>query len=1028
MKPTAPTGPIIAPTSLPPPVTEKLQAVEEQVDQLVHGRSHDPAELQKDLRELCLETRQQRPLGVKTAGERKKALAVARVMAGAVRMATAAALAATPGAALQCNSGVALDELGRRLEADLLEAYATPTKPVDMPAAPADLIEWARIPAGRFLAGREKTPVELPDYSISRYPVTRAQYNEFLRATGYQPETDVAGSQPDGPLGDLPVAVGFWDARAFAQWVGGRLPNSQEWEKAFRPDGRRFPWGDEFDARRLNHDGAGPISVYEDERNGNVSPYGVVGGSGNVAGWVDDATPQKPGAPLMLGGSYGNYAQSKAVPFDVARHTSQMADSYYSGCGFWVVTDTPPTGEARPRNPATPHPAAPAVELPPALQEAEATIRHQAEQVAGGHPEELRPLKEQLRAVCKTVLEARPLTGADPDPKLQKSIAGVLSSASHVAVMATAVATGTPLAGAGLAACRDWLVDSVGQLEDRLKESQRLGLHQVQTVNFAPAQGDVGIQRVEVPAGEFLYGRDNEKRYLPGFQLSKYPVTNEQYARFVEETGYRPEGGWRIPAEGRGGEWEQHPATRLDYFDAKAFCHWAGGRLPSEPEWEKAARGTDGRRWPWGDEQILGRFNNELDGTRPVSYYEEKGNVSPYGVVGMVGDILEFTSTSSPERPGVVLTKGGGFHNFNLKPFDALRYTTEPFCAAHSALGFRVAWDQPGPSAPGAGPTLDYSGMSAELRGRVLSLTSLVREKSPFCTPALAHRIANLEGLLEKLDESHSAEVKAKMRFELYHLRQALIQAGGPDSTVSEALEKARNVALDNTWETGTRLSGNVWETTVGTVGAAGFGSQRTLGTREPGTEIRWESAPGSGDPGGSAVPLEPAIPTFLDAETSVFRPSASDLPNFDEVSPQLLRGGQPDREGAVWLQARGVRAVVDLRDEWDREHHFTPAAWETARYYPLTIPDMKSPTFQKVERFLELAADPENRPLFVHCKAGMGRTGAMVACWRITQGWTAEQAIEDEKRRSYAGDFNQEDFVRAFEAYWQARLQSTIF
>ena len=123
---------------------------------------------------------------------------------------------------------------------------------------------------------------------------------------------------------------------------------------------------------------------------------------------------------------------------------------------------------------------------------------------------------------------------------------------------------------------------------------------------------------VTIPASEFLMGsdkqedplaRDNEvpqhRLYLPAFQIARYPVTNAQYQVFVAATNRQAPDHWddgRIPTDR-----ENHPVINVSWYDARAFCDWMSDvtnqtiRLPSEAEWEKAARGTDGRIWPWGN-------------------------------------------------------------------------------------------------------------------------------------------------------------------------------------------------------------------------------------------------------------------------------------------------------------------------------------------------------------------------------------------------------------------------------------------
>lgn len=122
-----------------------------------------------------------------------------------------------------------------------------------------------------------------------------------------------------------------------------------------------------------------------------------------------------------------------------------------------------------------------------------------------------------------------------------------------------------------------------------------------------------GSVLVEVPAGDFIAGGDGEHGFVEppykdppprksstsSYFIGKYCVTNLQFRRFVDETGYEAQGDW----EKYEAQWPANaPVVAVSWNDAKAYCDWADVRLPTETEWEKAARGTDGRLYPWGDE------------------------------------------------------------------------------------------------------------------------------------------------------------------------------------------------------------------------------------------------------------------------------------------------------------------------------------------------------------------------------------------------------------------------------------------
>ena len=181
-----------------------------------------------------------------------------------------------------------------------------------------------------------------------------------------------------------------------------------------------------------------------------------------------------------------------------------------------------------------------------------------------------------------------------------------------------------------------------------------------------------GAEMVLVPGGEFLFGEAKEKREEPTFYIDKFPVTNEQYAKFVEETKHpvpQVPQDWAKPYNWRLGTYPEgqakYPAVLVSWYDVVAYCRWAGKAFPSETHWEKAARGADGRKYPWGDEFEKGKCNSYLEGiekTTPVDKYPN--GVSPYGCYDMAGNIWEWTTT--PRVAGYVL-KGGSWFDGDLK-------------------------------------------------------------------------------------------------------------------------------------------------------------------------------------------------------------------------------------------------------------------------------------------------------------------------------------------------------------------------
>ncbi len=133
---------------------------------------------------------------------------------------------------------------------------------------------------------------------------------------------------------------------------------------------------------------------------------------------------------------------------------------------------------------------------------------------------------------------------------------------------------------------------------------------------------------------------------VDGFWMDRYEVTNAEYAEFVAQTGHRA-AQFADDPDFNGADL---PVTGVDYDDAVAYCTWAGKRLPTEVEWEKAARGTDGRIYPWGNDDNLERAY--LQGKHPVPVTAYKQDVSPYGIYDMAGNVAEWVADTRTAQAG----------------------------------------------------------------------------------------------------------------------------------------------------------------------------------------------------------------------------------------------------------------------------------------------------------------------------------------------------------------------------------------
>jgi len=264
---------------------------------------------------------------------------------------------------------------------------------------------------------------------------------------------------------------------------------------------------------------------------------------------------------------------------------------------------------------------------------------------------------------------------------------------------------------------------------------------------------------VLIPAGEFLMGsKEGEGAfdehpqhtvYLDPYYIDKYEVTNAQFREFVEATGYVTD----AERKGRGEVWNprdplkrvffggvnwqhpnawrkspvEHPAiwenydivTRMNYpvvqiswNDAEAYCRWVGKRLSTEAEWEKAARGSKGQVWPWGDEFDLQKDNvtayTNMGTEEPMPFGQFSTDVSPYGVYDMAGNVREWIAdwyasdyyAHSPaknpmgaETGQFRVLRGGSWANSDSSNLRCSSRAYKPPDYSSNFVGFRCAWN-----------------------------------------------------------------------------------------------------------------------------------------------------------------------------------------------------------------------------------------------------------------------------------------------------------------------------------------------
>ncbi len=237
-------------------------------------------------------------------------------------------------------------------------------------------------------------------------------------------------------------------------------------------------------------------------------------------------------------------------------------------------------------------------------------------------------------------------------------------------------------------------------------------------VSALPVAGaDQTSTTVAIPGGAYVMGAEIEDDHQPPhevmvnpFLMDRREVTNAEYASFCRKTERDLPEFWGIDELSSGADFPDHPVVGVTWHDASEFCAWRGMRLPTEAEWEYAARGgLEGKKWPWGDEIDTEKANyNPSDGLKPAGSYP----ANAYGLHDMAGNAAEWVADwydpdyyaespaenpAGPEKTKYRSVRGGGWHSGPYctrvyRRFGLLAYWVD------FAVGFRCAGDVPNPA------------------------------------------------------------------------------------------------------------------------------------------------------------------------------------------------------------------------------------------------------------------------------------------------------------------------------------------
>ncbi len=542
--------------------------------------------------------------------------------------------------------------------------------------------------------------VSAADFWIERTEVTNRRYRRCVEAGVCSPPVGSPGFGRPARADEPVVGVTWWQARDYAMWAGRRLPSEVEWERAARGVDvvGRFPWGRGRERGRANLEGTGDEDSYE-----GLAPvasfaatgYGVFDLAGNVWEWCADTYHSRlDTGPVderaRVGGGWGRVLRggSWRRTIELARASSrtwQEEDYYADDVGFRCVADVPdrvPDQQfVQMAKRSFPVQSEPGFEL--AAADLSAADRRYLERMSltwlvleGRVPDAL------PRAAAILRNDPRDPVAQDLLDQLEREIAADVTRGDLAAAEAALngyrrAVQGDPRLARRLEAHEQRLLQQV-RLHAQTQAGRGDRTLVTATLRFArtldpddpfwvslslsmePAPGTRrvwpgdGKGMVWVPGGQYRMGAspdDGNAAYdehpahpvtVSGFWLDQTEVTNDEYRQCVEEGACDPPHRTTFFDEPNYGD---QPVLWVDWFQARSYARWAGKRLPSEAEWEWAARAGSTTRFPWGDPWLDGAANglgavgdDHWGGPSPVASFEP----NPWGLYDMVGNGAEW--------------------------------------------------------------------------------------------------------------------------------------------------------------------------------------------------------------------------------------------------------------------------------------------------------------------------------------------------------------------------------------------------